>query len=90
MLVVRSFLSTWLDPARSMLKHAGMPNKLWAEPVSTAVYIKNRLPSRVLPNLTPFARWTRKKPDISHLRTFGYLAFALIHGDLRTQLDNHT
>jgi len=32
---------TVLDPARSMVKHAGMPNKLWAEGVATAVYIKN-------------------------------------------------
>jgi len=36
---------TVLDPARSMLKHAGMLIKLWAEAVSTAVYIRNRLPS---------------------------------------------
>jgi len=80
-----------LDPARSMLKHAGMPNKLWAEAASTAVYIKNRLPSRALPNpnLTPFERWTQKKPDIPHLGTFGCLAFAWIHGDHRKNLDNH-
>jgi len=32
---------TVLDPARSMLKHAGMPNMLWAEAVSTAVHVKN-------------------------------------------------
>jgi hypothetical protein len=80
-----------LDPARSMLKHAGMPNKLWAEAVCTAVYIKNRLPSRALPNpnSTPFKRWTQKKPDISHLRTFGCLAFAWIPRDLRKKLDNN-
>jgi len=80
---------TVLDPARSMLKHAGMPNKLWAEAVSTAVNIKNRLLSRCLPNSTAFERSTRKKPDISHLQTFGCLAFAWIHGDLRKKLDNH-
>jgi hypothetical protein len=28
-----------------MLKHAGMPNKLWAEAVATAVFIKNPLPT---------------------------------------------
>jgi hypothetical protein len=78
-----------MDPARSMLKHAGMPNKFWAEAVSTAVYIKNRLPTRATPDSTPFERWNRKKPDISHLRTFGCLAFAWIHGDLRKKLDNH-
>jgi hypothetical protein len=74
-----------------MLKHAGMPNKLCAKAVSTAVYIKNQLPSRALPNpnSTPFESWTWKKPDISHLRTFGWLTFASIHGDLRKKLDNH-
>jgi len=72
-----------------MLKHAGTPNKLWAEAVSTAVYIRNRPPSRALPSSTPFESWTRKKPDISHLRTFGCLAFGRIHGDLRKKLDNH-
>ena len=30
-----------MDSAQSMLKHAGMPNMLWAEAVATAVYIKN-------------------------------------------------
>jgi transposase InsO family protein len=40
-----------MDPARSMLMHVGMPNKFWAEAVSTAVYIKNRLPTRTSPNL---------------------------------------
>jgi len=72
-----------------MLKHAGMPNKLWAKAVSTAVDIQNRLPSRALPNSMPFEGWMRKKPDISHLRTFSCLAFAWIHGDLRKKLDNH-
>ena len=58
---------TVLDPAGSMLKHAGMPNKLWAEAVSTAVYINNRLPSRAHPNSTPFERLTWKKSDNSNL-----------------------
>jgi len=81
---------TVLDPARSMLKHGGMPHKLWAEDVATAVHIKNRLLTRALPNSTPYERWTRKKADISHLRTCGCLAFAWIHGDLRKKLDDHT
>jgi len=49
---------TVLDPARSMLKHAGMPNMLCAEAIDSAVYIKNRLPTRPLPNSTPYERWT--------------------------------
>jgi len=80
---------TVLDSAWTMLTDVGMPNKPLAEAVSTAVCIKNGLPSRALPNSTPFERWTRKKPDISHVRTFGCLAFAWIHGDPRKKLDYH-
>ena len=47
---------TDMDPARSMLKHAGMPNKLGAKAVATAVYIKNRLPTRTIPNSTLYER----------------------------------
>jgi hypothetical protein len=36
-----------------------------------------------------FKRWKRKKPDISHLRTFGCEAFAWIHGYLTKKLDNN-
>jgi hypothetical protein len=72
-----------------MLKHAGMPNKHWAEAVSTIVYIKKRLPTRATLHLTLFERWNHKKPDILHLRTFGCLAFAWVHGNLRKKLDNH-
>jgi hypothetical protein len=30
-----------------------------------------------------------KKPDISHLRTLGWLAVTSIHGDLKKKHDNH-
>jgi len=72
-----------------MLKYTGMPNKLWAEAVATAVYIKNPLPTRALPNSTPYERWTGKKPDFSHIHTFGCSAFVWIHGDFQKKLDNH-
>jgi hypothetical protein len=72
-----------------MMKHPGMLNNLWAEAVSTAVYIKNQLPFRAHPNWKAFERCTRKKPDISLLRNFGCLAFAWIHGDIRKKIDNH-
>jgi hypothetical protein len=39
---------TIMDPSRTMLKAAGMPNKFWAEAVSTAVYRKDRLPTKSL------------------------------------------
>ena len=80
---------TVLDPVRFMLKHAGMPNNLCAAAVSTAVFMTNQLPSRALPNSTPFLRWTREKSDISHLRTFSCLIFLWTHAELRKKLNNH-
>jgi len=43
---------TLLYLAQSMPKHAGMPKKHWAEAAVTAVYVKNRPPSRDLPNMS--------------------------------------
>jgi hypothetical protein len=48
---------TIMDPARSMLKAASMPNQFSAEAINTAVYIKNRVSTRATPNTTPFAKW---------------------------------
>ncbi|KAA8896914.1 hypothetical protein FN846DRAFT_757915, partial [Sphaerosporella brunnea] len=43
--------------------------------VKVAVYINNCLPTRPLPDRTPFTLWHGSKPDISHLRIFGSLAY---------------
>uniref|UniRef100_A0A1X7VGK0 Retroviral polymerase SH3-like domain-containing protein n=1 Tax=Amphimedon queenslandica TaxID=400682 RepID=A0A1X7VGK0_AMPQE len=38
----------------SMLASSKLPKKFWAEAISTAVYIRNRCPTKVLPDKTPF------------------------------------
>ena len=43
----------------------------WDEAFSTAVYLINRLPSKVIANDTPFHRLYDTKPDYTLLRTFG-------------------
>jgi hypothetical protein len=55
----------------SLLAHAQMPLKFWDEAFLTAVFLINRLPTRVLDNDTPFDRLYKKSPDYSFLRTFG-------------------
>jgi hypothetical protein len=81
---------TVMEPTRSMLKHAGMPNSFWADAAEVAVYIKNRIPTRALPDTTPFEAWhgTGKKPDLSHLRIFGSLAYAWTSPATRKKLDD--
>jgi histone deacetylase 1/2 len=48
-----------------------MPLKFWDEAFLAAVFLINRLPSRVINNETPFLRIYGKHPDYSFLRTFG-------------------
>lgn len=63
---------TLLDLVRSMLHSKGIEFKFWAEALSTATYIRNRVPSPSLPNdSTPFNLWMKRNPDLSNLRTFG-------------------
>ena len=69
---------TVADPARSMLKAAGMPSIFSAEAVNTAVFLKNLVPTRALPKgTTPFEKWFGTgKPNLKNFRTFGCLAYA--------------
>ncbi|KAL0858839.1 hypothetical protein ABMA27_011295 [Loxostege sticticalis] len=62
---------TLVERAKAMLFDANLKKEYWAEAVATAAYIVNRSPSRVLAEVTPFEKWSGKKPNISHLKIFG-------------------
>lgn len=55
----------------TILAHASMPLKFWDEAFLIAVYLINRLPSRVIDNDTPYFRLYGQHPDYTLLRTFG-------------------
>jgi histone deacetylase 1/2 len=55
----------------TLLAHASMPLKFWDEAFLAAVYIINRLPTKVLANDTPINRLYHHTPDYTHLRIFG-------------------
>ncbi len=55
-----------------MLLQQNISNEFWAEALSTAAYIRNRVTSKsVDKNTTPFHFWYGKPPDEAHLRVFG-------------------
>ena len=58
---------TILDNVRAMLYHAKLPLYLWAEAVSTVVYLRNRSPTSSFKGATPYERWHGVKPNIEHL-----------------------
>ena len=63
---------TLMNLVRSMLHHKGIHKSFWAEALSTAVYIRNRVTSRGLPtDITPHHIWMDRAPDLGHTRVFG-------------------
>uniref|UniRef100_A0A0K8UDK8 Retrovirus-related Pol polyprotein from transposon TNT 1-94 n=1 Tax=Bactrocera latifrons TaxID=174628 RepID=A0A0K8UDK8_BACLA len=68
---------TIVEMARTMMAYANIPEMLWAEAIATAVYIRNRSPTKALTGMTPYEVWTGRKPSIKHLRVFGSIAVCL-------------
>jgi hypothetical protein len=70
-----------------MLNEKNLPNCFWAEAVATAVYIMNRTPTLAIHDMTPEEKFTGKKPDVSHLRVFGCIAYVHVPDEKRSKLD---
>ncbi|KAI5056154.1 hypothetical protein GOP47_0029675, partial [Adiantum capillus-veneris] len=79
--------STIMERARSMRLHASLLLELWAEAVSTSVYLINRSPSTALDGGVPEEAWTDKPVNYAFLKVFGWEAFMHIDRSLRSKLD---
>ena len=79
---------TLIETIRSMIADSKLPKSFWAEALSTAVYVRNRSPTKAVNGMTPFEAWTGKKPSVDHLRTFGCISYAHIPKDERKKLDS--
>lgn len=64
-----------VDTGLTLLAHASMPLTYWVEAFSTAVYLINRLPTKVLHQQIPFTKLFHEKPKFDTLRTFGSAFF---------------
>ena len=62
---------TIMSCVRSMLKEKKLPLELWAGAVNTCVYVLNCSYTKSLENITPYEKWSGRKPNIDHLRVFG-------------------
>ena len=72
---------TLVETVRSMLSCANLPHKFWGEALSTAAYLRNRSPTKVVKGMTPYEAWTGEKPKVDHLRIFGCQAFVHVPKD---------
>ncbi|XP_039313806.1 uncharacterized protein LOC105196674 isoform X1 [Solenopsis invicta] len=66
---------TIVEKARCMMQDADSNEKMWAEAVNTAVYLKNRSPHKAVKGKTPQEIWTGEKVDLSHLKVFGCIGY---------------
>ncbi|KAJ0457905.1 putative RNA-directed DNA polymerase [Helianthus annuus] len=64
-----------LETARTLRFEANVPKRFWGECVLTAMYIINRLPSKVIKNKTPYELVWNQRPKYNHLKVFGCLAY---------------
>ena len=60
-----------------MLFESNLPKEIWTESLDTATYLKNRAPTQLLEE-TPYEKLYGMKPNLSHLRIIGTLAWATI------------
>ena len=76
-----------MEVARSMMFHGNVPKRFWSDAVQTACYLINRVPTKILKDLSPFEVLNRNKPYIDHLRVFGCLCYVLVPGEQRNKLE---
>jgi transposase InsO family protein len=79
---------TLKEMANCMIQSKGLSLKYWAKAINCANYIINHSPTKVLKNITPEEAWTKIKPDVSHFRVFGSIAWAHIPDEKRKALQS--
>lgn len=78
---------TIMEAGRCMLQDAGLDRRFWAEALNTAIFIKNKSPSKAVRGTTPEEKWYGTKVNLSNLRVFGCIAYAMIPNEKRKKLD---
>ena len=66
-----------VELARTMLSDSSLPKYFWADAVSTACYVSNRVIIRPILKKTPYEIYKGRKPNISHFHIFGCKCFVL-------------
>ncbi|CAA7028594.1 unnamed protein product [Microthlaspi erraticum] len=76
-----------MEVARSIMFHTNVPKKFWRDAVVSACYLINRIPTRVLNDISPYEVLTNTTPTIDHLRVFGSVCYVLVPGEKRNKLE---
>ena len=71
---------TIMEAMKTMIHDQDIPMHLWVEAARTTIYVQNRLSHNALGFKTPKEMFSRKKPEVSHLKIFGWLSHLKIFG----------
>jgi hypothetical protein len=78
---------TILEALKTMIHDQDLPMCLWEEAAMAVVYVHNRLSHCALGLKTPEEMFIEKKPEVSHLKIFGYPVFIHLPKEKRNKLD---
>jgi len=76
-----------LNITRALIFQSNLPKLFWNLAVSHAIFLLNRLPSKVLHNKSPYDILYDSSPDLTFIKMFGCEAFASTLTHNRTKLD---
>jgi transposase InsO family protein len=88
--VVERKNQTIMNMARSLLKEKCMSNIGWREALACSVYLLNSSPTTSLKMKVPQEAWSGTKLNVSHLKTFGCIAYTHIASELRNKMDDRS
>ena len=76
-----------MESLKTIIHDQDLPMHLWAEATRTTMYVQNRLFHSSIGFSVPEQMYTRKKPEVIHLKIFGFLVYVHIPKEKRTKLD---
>jgi len=71
---------TLVELACAMMIAQDVPAFLWEYAIQHAVYLREWVPARSLPDMTPYEAWHKVKPDTLHLWEFRTPVYILLQG----------
>jgi hypothetical protein len=79
---------TICEAAKAMMFDRDLPNSLWVEATSNAVYIQNKCPHAILKDKTHEEVFSGIKPEVGHLRIFGCPVYIHVPKEKRTKMES--
>jgi hypothetical protein len=75
------------ETMKELMNDQGLSMYLWGEASMTTIYVQNISPHHILKDMIPEESFSRKKPNVEHLRIFGFSVYIHIPKDKRKNLE---